>query len=215
MGVDFSWQPIFLLSGNLPVVRAFFGSFPKDWLVPKYAHLIQAILARYMAKKGQERPFWAISESGGSKLVEQSGTRVEQGRAYPWWCIETVSLVREGHMGAPEGPQSVQNCQKRPFWAISGSGGSKLVEQSGTRVEQGRAYPRWCIETVSLVREGHMGVHDKIDNSSLFWARPILSKSYFTTGTLCNCSGRKKCWIFFKNESLQLSHCAMFNEFFR
>ena len=67
IGVDFSWQPIFLLSGNLPVVRAFFGSFPKDWLVPKYAHLIQAILARYMAKNGQKRPFWAISGSGGTK----------------------------------------------------------------------------------------------------------------------------------------------------
>ena len=67
MEVDFSWQPIFLLSGNLPVVRAFFGSFPKDWLFPKYAHLIQAILARYMAKKGQEQPFWAISGSGGTE----------------------------------------------------------------------------------------------------------------------------------------------------
>ena len=69
-------------------------------------------------------------------------------------------------MGAPEGPQSVQNCQKRPFWAISGSGGSKLVEQSGTRVEQGRAYPRRCIETVSLVREGHMGVPEGCQTGS-------------------------------------------------
>ena len=67
IGVDFSWQPIFLLSGNLPVVRAFFGSFPKNWFFPKYAHLIQAIVARYMAKKGQKRPFWAISGSGGTK----------------------------------------------------------------------------------------------------------------------------------------------------
>ena len=45
-------------------------------------------------------------------------------------------------MGVPEGPQSVQNGQKRPFWAISGSGGSKLVEQSETRVEQVRAHPK-------------------------------------------------------------------------
>ena len=45
-------------------------------------------------------------------------------------------------MGAPEGPQSVQNGQKRPFSAISGSGRSKLAEQFGTRVEQVRAHPR-------------------------------------------------------------------------
>ena len=77
MGVDFSWQPIFLLSGNLPVVRAFFGSFPKDWLVPKYAHLIQAILARNMAKKGHKQVWW---------------NRVEQGKAHPAWCIGTIAL---------------------------------------------------------------------------------------------------------------------------
>ena len=75
IGVDFSWQPIFLLSGNLPVVRAFFGSFPKNWFFPKYAHLIQAILARYMAKKGQKRPFWAISGSGGTKWNKARHTR--------------------------------------------------------------------------------------------------------------------------------------------
>ena len=31
-------------------------------------------------------------------------------------------------MGVPEGPQSVQNGQKRPFRAISGTGGFKLAE---------------------------------------------------------------------------------------
>ena len=39
-------------------------------------------------------------------------------------------------------PNRVQNSQKMPFSAISGSGGSKLVEQSETRVEQVRAHPK-------------------------------------------------------------------------
>ena len=60
-------------------------------------------------------------------------------------------------MGVSEGPQSAQNGHKWPFWAMSGSGGSKLVEQSETRVEQVRAHPL-CIGTVLGVREGHMGV---------------------------------------------------------
>ena len=75
-------------------------------------------------------------------------------------------------MGAPEGPQSVQNCQKRPFWAISGSGGSKLVEQSETRVEQVRAHPL-CIGTVLGVREGHMGVPEGLQRG------PKLPKTAF------------------------------------
>ena len=35
------------------------------------------------------------------------------------------------------------------FVAISGSGGSKLVDQCGTRLEQVRAHPRRCDGTVS------------------------------------------------------------------
>ena len=60
-------------------------------------------------QKGQKRPFWAISEAGGSKLVEQCGTRVEQVRAHP--------QVREGHLGAPEGPRKGP---KRPKTALFG-----------------------------------------------------------------------------------------------
>ena len=37
-------------------------------------------------------------------------------------------------------PNRVQKGQKQPFWAILGSGGSKLVEQSRTRVEQVMAH---------------------------------------------------------------------------
>ena len=54
-------------------------------------------------------------------------------------------------------PKRIQNGQKRPFSAISGSGRSKLAKQFGTRVEQVRAHPL-CIGTVLGVREGHMGV---------------------------------------------------------
>ena len=72
------------------------------------------------AKNG--RPFSAKSGSGGSKLVEQCGTRVEQVRAHPWGCIGTVLGVREGHVGVPEGSQKGP---KQPFSAISGSGRPK------------------------------------------------------------------------------------------
>ena len=45
------------------------------------------------------------------------------------------------------------------FVAISGSGGSKLVDQCGTRLEQVRAHPVGCDETISQVCKGQWGRH--------------------------------------------------------
>ena len=45
------------------------------------------------------------------------------------------------------------------FVAIRGSGGSKLVDQCGTRLEQVRAHPVGCDETISQVWKGHWGRH--------------------------------------------------------
>ena len=63
---------------------------------------------------------------------------MEQARAQPGWCFATVLWVRGGHPGASKG---TSRGQKRPFLAISGSGGSDLVEQCGIRVEEVIAHP--------------------------------------------------------------------------
>ena len=80
-------------------------------------------------QNGQKRPFWAISGAGGSKLVEQCGTRVEQVRAHPWCCIGTVLGVREGHVGVPEGSQKGP---KRPKTAFLGHKQIWWLQTDGT-----------------------------------------------------------------------------------
>ena len=63
-----------------------------------------------MAQNGH---FGAISGSGGSELAEQCRVKVEQVRAHPGQCNGTVSLVREGHMGVPEGCQTGSKTAKK------------------------------------------------------------------------------------------------------
>ena len=83
----------------------------------------------HRVQNGQKRPFWAISGAGGSKLVEQCGTRVEQVRAHPWCCIGTVLGVREGHVGVPEGSQKGP---KRPKTAFLGHKQIWWLQTDGT-----------------------------------------------------------------------------------
>ena len=52
------------------------------------------------------------------------------------------------------GPRRTQNVH---FEAISGFGGSELVEQFGTRLEQVRADLGRAIGTIPLVRKNHFG----------------------------------------------------------
>ena len=46
-------------------------------------------------------PFVAIRHPGGYKLVDQCGSRLDQGWAHPGWCVGTIFRVRNGHRGAP------------------------------------------------------------------------------------------------------------------
>ena len=62
---------------------------------------------------------------------------MEQVRAHLGWYIGTIFGAIGDSKGTPKGPQMIQNGH---FGAISGSGGSELVEQCGKRVEQVRAH---------------------------------------------------------------------------
>ena len=97
----------------------------------------------------------AIRGSGGSKLVEQCGTRLEQVGAHPGRCVGAFFRVRNDHRGAPQALKMAQMGQNSHFGAISGSGGSKLVDQCGTKLEKVRAHPGGCDETISQVWKGH------------------------------------------------------------
>ena len=63
-----------------------------------------AIGGRYTPSKWLKRAkmchFEAIGGSGGSKLVEWCGKRLEQVRARPGQCDGTISRVRNGNRGA-------------------------------------------------------------------------------------------------------------------
>ena len=61
-------------------------------------------------------------------------------------------------LGAIGWTKRVQKDQNVQVCEISGPGCSKLVEQSGTRLEQVRAHPSRCIGTISRIRSGHQGL---------------------------------------------------------
>ena len=83
--------------------------------------------------------------------MEQCGTRLEQVRAHAGRCVGAFSRVYNGHRGAPYALKMAQMGQNSHFVAISGSGGSKLVDQCGTRLDQVRAHPGQSVGTISLV----------------------------------------------------------------
>ena len=73
-------------------------------LDPIVAAFDPAILTHFMAKNWPKRlqlAKLAISRPGGSKLVDQRGSRLDQVRAHPGRCVGTLSWVRNGHCGAP------------------------------------------------------------------------------------------------------------------
>ena len=45
--------------------------------------------------------FGAKRRSGGSKLVDQRGSRLDLVQAHPERCVGTLSRVQNGHSGAP------------------------------------------------------------------------------------------------------------------
>ena len=91
------------------------------------------------AKNGLFRPkadlvvpnWWNSVEQGWNKSGHIPGVALE-----PFWGSGRAMWVCQ------RAPKRVQNGQKQPFWAISRSGGSKLMEQCGIMVDQVRAHPR-------------------------------------------------------------------------
>ena len=59
--------------------------------------------------------FVAITTSGGSKLVELCGTRLQQVRACPGRCIETISRIRSGHRRCHRPSKWAKRAQIGPF----------------------------------------------------------------------------------------------------
>ena len=97
-----------------------------------------AIGRRHRAPKWLQKvingPVVAISRFGGSKLVDQRGSRLDLVRAHPGRCVATYSPVRNGHRGAPYGLEMAPKGHNGPFVAISRSGGSELVDQGWIKV---------------------------------------------------------------------------------
>ena len=75
-----------------------------------FSHLWPKIGPKWLWK-ALNGPFEAMSRSGGSKLVDQRGSRLDQVRAHPGRCVATYSRVRNGH----QGPKMAQKGPKWPF----------------------------------------------------------------------------------------------------
>ena len=106
-------------------------------------------------KRAKNGHFVAIRGSGGSKLVEQCGTRLEQVRAHPGGCDETISQVWKGHWGRHRPSKWLEKAKNGNFLAIGGPGGSKLVDQCGSKLDLVRAHPGQTDGTIPWVRNGH------------------------------------------------------------
>ena len=120
-----------------------------------------AIGARHKASKWLKMaingPFVAISRSGGSK----------------WWISTDQGWIKAGHiwgdvLGPFPGSEMAIRGRHRaskwlkmaingPFVAISSPGGSEMVDQHGSRLDQGRTHPGGWVGTISRVRNSHGG----------------------------------------------------------
>ena len=99
--------------------------------------------------------FVAISRPGGFKLVDQRGSRLDQVRAHPGRCVGTPSRVWNGHWGHQRVLKWLIKATGGPFVAISRPAASKLVDQSGLRLDQPRAHPWRWVGTFFRVWNGH------------------------------------------------------------
>ena len=99
----------------------------------------------------------AISRRGGSKLVDQCGSRLDQVGTHPGGCVGTFSRVWNGLRRRHRVPKWLKMAKNAPFVAISRPGSSKLVDHCGSRLDQVRAHPGRCVGTFSQVRNGHRG----------------------------------------------------------
>ena len=68
-------------------------------------------------------PFVAISRSGGSKMVDQHGSRLDQGRTHLGGRVGTIFQVRNGY-------QRLKLALNGPFVGIGRRGGSIEVKSA-------------------------------------------------------------------------------------
>ena len=85
--------------------EAWISSLGLGWVVihlePLLIQPFQPSMAKNSPKIAINGHFGAISRPGGSKLVDQRGSRLDLARAHPGRCVRTLSRVRNGHRGAP------------------------------------------------------------------------------------------------------------------
>ena len=102
-------------------------------------------------------PFGAISRPGGSKLVDQRGSRLDLAHAHPGRCVRTLSRVRNGHRGAPWGPKMAKNGHKWTFWGHKQAWSLQTAESALIKVGSSLGHPERCVGTLPRVRNGHRG----------------------------------------------------------
>ena len=95
-----------------------------------------------------KRPFMAISGSGGSKWLDLSGYWLDLGGIHPGWSDGAIWTHQNCPRGPPRALEMAQKCQKRPFMAIRGSGGSKWLDISGYWLDLGGIHPGWSVGAI-------------------------------------------------------------------
>ena len=95
-----------------------------------------------------KRPFMAISGSGGSKWLDLSGYWLDLGGIHPGWSVGAIWTHRNCPGGLQEGQKWPKNAIKRAFMAISGTGGSKWLDLSGSWLDLVGIYPGWSVGAI-------------------------------------------------------------------
>ena len=123
----------------------------RDDVLGPFSASRMAIGGRHRASKRSKMAinssFVAISKPGGPKLVDQRGSRLDQVPAHWGRCVGTLSRVRNGHWGAPLGLKTAQNGHEWSFCGhgVSRPGGSKILDQRGSTLDQVPAHPGRCV----------------------------------------------------------------------
>ena len=136
-------QSFFLFFTFFMTSIAFKVHINDNWKIcPPPFFILKALGAIWWTKwvqKDQNVQVCELSGSGCSKLVKLCGTRLQQVRACPGRCIGTISRIRSGHRRCHRPSKWAKGPKLGHFVAITTSGGSKLVELCGTRLQQVRA----------------------------------------------------------------------------
>ena len=90
----------------------------------------------------------AISGSGGSKWLDLSGYWLDLGGIHPGWSVGAIWTHRNCPGGLQGGQKWPKNAIKRAFMAISGTGGSKWLDLSGSWLDLGGIHPGWSVGAI-------------------------------------------------------------------